>query len=67
MPQSILRFKIRQDGIVEESVEGVVGDSCQKLTENLEDALGNVQIRRPTSEAYQAKQVQSQSNQANIH
>tara|TARA_Y100001968_G_C19240592_1_gene659205 strand:+ start:262 stop:465 length:204 start_codon:yes stop_codon:yes gene_type:complete len=60
MPQSTLRFKIRQDGLVEETVEGVLGDSCQKLTENLEAALGSVQHTEPTSEAYQQTQETSQ-------
>ena len=61
MPQRILRFKIRQDGLVEETVEGVSGQSCQKLTEKLEDALGGVQRREPTAEAYLCDEVQSQS------
>ena len=42
MPQRTLRFKIRQDGRVEETVEGLVGEACIDLTEKLEDALGTV-------------------------
>ena len=61
MPQRTLRFKIRQDGLVEETVEGVAGDLCQQLTEKLEGALGVVQRREPTSEAYLREEVQSQS------
>ena len=61
MPQRTLRFKIRQDGLVEESVQGVVGHSCHELTEKLEDALGAVQRREPTAEAYLREEVQSQS------
>ena len=61
MPQRTLRFKIRQDGLVEESVEGVIGLSCQELTEKLEDALGVVQRSEPTAEAYLRKESQSQS------
>ncbi len=60
MPQRTLRFRIRQDGLVEESVEGVVGDSCLQLTEKLESALGVVQLRKPTSEAFQSQEVHSQ-------
>ena len=60
MPQRILRFKIRQDGLVEETVEGVLGDSCRQLTENLEESLGTVQNSEPTSEAYLQSQEQSQ-------
>ena len=61
MPQRTLRFKIRQDGLVEESVEGAPGQSCHRLTENLEGALGVVQRIEPTSEAYLSEKVQSQS------
>ena len=61
MPQRTVRFKIRQDGLVEESVEGVSGKSCQQLTERLEDALGVVQRREPTAEAYLREEVQYQS------
>ncbi len=58
MPQRTLRFKIRQDGFVEETVEGVVGDSCMQLTENLEEALGVVDRKQPTSEAFLHKKSQ---------
>ncbi len=66
MPQRIIRFRIRQDGLVEESVEGIAGNSCQKLTEKLEDALGSVQLRESTSEAFLAEEVQSQSQSQSI-
>ena len=52
MPQRTLRFRIRQDGLVEESVEGVLGNSCAKLTENLEEALGQLDHREATSESF---------------
>ncbi len=61
MPQRTLRFKIHQDGLVEESVEGVTGQSCHQLTEKLEGALGVVQRREATAEAYLSDEVQSQS------
>ncbi len=61
MPQRTLRFKIRQDGLVEETVEGVAGQSCQQLTERLEDALGVVQRREPTADAYILEEVQTHS------
>ena len=62
-----LRFKIRQDGRVEETVEGIVGDGCIELTEKLETALGSVEQRKPTSEAFLQKQVQKQTIPAEIH
>ena len=61
MPQRTLRFKIRQDGLVEESVQGASGQSCHQLTEKLEGALGVVQRREPTAEAFLRDEVQSQS------
>ena len=67
MPQRTLRFKIRQDGLVEETVEGVIGESCLELTQKLESALGTVEKRRPTADAYQQEQVQSQSIPVEIH
>jgi hypothetical protein len=67
MPQRILRFKIRQDGLVEETVEGAAGTSCQQLTEKLEASLGVVQRREPTADAYIQDEVQSQSISAEQH
>ena len=62
-----LRFKIRQDGRVEETVEGIVGEGCIDLTEKLESALGSVEQRKPTSEAFLQKRVQKQTIPAEIH
>ena len=52
MPQRTVRFRIRPDGRVEEQVEGVTGDACLQLTDRLEQALGTVERRQPTSEAF---------------
>ena len=66
MPQRILRFRISQDGSVQETVEGVTGRSCLKLTEKLESALGKVHQRELTSEAYICPEDQSHLVQENI-
>ena len=66
MPQRILRFRISQDGVVEETVEGFSGQSCLRLTEKLESALGSVQKRELTSEAYICPEDQSHSIQEHI-
>ena len=66
MPQRILRFRISQDGSVEETVEGFTGQSCLTLTEKLESALGSVQQRELTSEAYICCEDQSHQIQENI-
>ena len=52
MPQKTLRFKIHQDGRVEETVEGFIGNSCNEATKNLENALGKVTVKNKTSEAF---------------
>ena len=67
MPQRTLRFKIRQDGRVEETVEGLVGEACLDLTEKLEDALGTVERREPTSDAFLREKVQKQTIPAEIN
>ena len=67
MPQRTLRFKIRQDGRVEETVEGLVGEACIDLTEKLEDALGTVERRAPTSDTFLRENVQNQTIPAEIH
>ncbi|WP_413389166.1 DUF2997 domain-containing protein [Prochlorococcus marinus] len=67
MPQRTLRFKIRQDGRVEETVEGLVGEACIDLTEKLEDALGTVERREATSDTFLRENIQKQTIPAEIH
>ena len=67
MPQRTLRFKIRQDGRVEETVEGLVGEACIDLTEKLEDALGTVERREATSDTFLREKVQKQTIPAELH
>ena len=64
MPQRTLRFKIHQNGRVEETVEGFNGDSCISATKNVEDALGQVKVKNKTSEAFISVQDEK-SNQIN--
>ena len=64
MPQRTLRFKIHQDGRVEETVEGFNGNACNSATKNIEDALGVVKVKNKTSEAFISNQSEK-SNQIN--
>ena len=64
MPQRTLRFKIHQDGRVEETVEGFNGNACNDATKNVEDALGEVKVKNKTSEAFTSNQSEK-SNQIN--
>ena len=67
MPQRTVRFTIRPDGRVEEQVEGIAGEACQQLTEKLEAALGTVEHRQPTAEAFVQPEVQSQTLPTQLH
>ena len=64
MPQRTLRFKIHQDGRVEETVEGFNGNACNSATKNVEDALGQVKVKNKTSEAFISNKSEK-SNQIN--
>ena len=64
MPQRTLRFKIYQDGKVQETVEGFEGDSCNEATKNLEEALGEVKTKRLTTDSFVINQTNN-SNQLN--
>ena len=69
MPQRTLRFKIYQDGRVQETVEGFEGDSCNDATKNLEDALGEVKTKRLTTDSFVINQVKNSNqlkNQSNV-
>ena len=56
MPQRTLRFKIHQDGRVDETVEGFSGNACNSATKNVEDALGEVKVKNKTTEAFISNQ-----------
>ena len=64
MPQRTLRFKIHQDGRVEETVEGFNGNACNSATKSIEDSLGEVKVKNKTSEAFISNQSEH-SNQIN--
>ena len=64
MTQRTLRFKIHQDGRVEETVEGFNGNACNSATKNIEDALGEVKVKNKTSEGFISNQSEK-SNQIN--
>ena len=69
MPQRTLRFKIYQDGRVQETVEGFVGDSCNDATKNLENALGEVKTKKLTTDSFVINQVNNSNqlkNESNV-
>ncbi len=69
MPQRTLRFKIHQNGRVEETVEGFTGSSCNEATKNLEKALGEVTVRNKSSDAFisnQTENLKQFNNESNV-
>ena len=69
MPQRTLRFKIHQDGRVEETVEGFNGNACNSATKNIEAALGQVKIKTKTAEAFisnQSGKLKQFNNESNV-
>ena len=69
MPQRTLRFKIHQNGRVEETVEGFHGEACNNATKNLENALGYVKVKNKTSEAFitnQSEKLQQFNKESNV-
>ena len=68
MPQRTLRFKIHQDGRVEETVEGFQWYSCNDATKNIEDALGEVKVKNKiirgihSNQSENLKQFNNESN-----
>ena len=69
MPQRTLRFKIHQDGKVEETVEGFIGNACNNATKNIEDALGEVKVKNKTTEAFisiQSEKLKQFNKESNV-
>ena len=69
MPQRTLRFKIHQDGRVEETVEGFNGNACNNATKKIEDALGEVKVKNKSTESFitnQSKKLQQFNKESNV-
>ncbi|TVP63698.1 MAG: DUF2997 domain-containing protein [Nodularia sp. (in: Bacteria)] len=54
-----LEFIIYPDGRVQETVTGIVGNSCAEVTAAIEAQLGQVLSHEPTSEFFAAQAQQS--------
>lgn len=52
-----IEFKIFPDGRVEEIVRGVKGNNCNKVTEKINQALGEVVATQPTEEMFEQELV----------
>ena len=56
-----IEFKIYPDGRVEETVRGVKGNDCHKVTEKINEALRKVVDSTPTEEMYENNLVIDQT------
>jgi len=52
-----IEFRIYPDGRVTEVVRGVKGENCEKITEAINNQLGNVVASQPTEEMYEQEVV----------
>lgn len=50
-----IEFKIHSDGRIEETVRGVKGNNCHKVTEKINEALGEVVATTPTEEMFETE------------
>ena len=57
-----IKFSIRQDGTVTEEVIGLESDNCVRLTESIEEALGEVVTRKYKPEFYNNVTLQHNQN-----
>ena len=55
-----IEFKIFPDGRVEETVRGVKGNNCHKVTEKINESLGVVVDSSPTTEMFEQEVVINQ-------
>jgi hypothetical protein len=56
-----IEFKIYSDGRVEETVRGVKGNNCHKVTEKINESLGKVVVSEPTEEMWENELVIDQT------
>ncbi|EEC48879.1 predicted protein [Phaeodactylum tricornutum CCAP 1055/1] len=55
-----IEFKIFSDGRVEETVRGVKGNNCHKVTETINEKLGKVVASAPTEEMFEQELIVNQ-------
>jgi hypothetical protein len=56
-----IEFKIFPDGRIEETVRGIKGGNCHKVTEEINQQLGKVVDSKPTEEMYEQEIVIDQT------
>lgn len=66
MSMETLEFIIYPDGRVQEKVTGIIGKSCQEVTEAIEAQLGRVISQQKTGDYYQENLLET-NNRVNHH
>eukprot|EP00553_Chaetoceros_curvisetus_P001320 CAMPEP_0204622130 /NCGR_PEP_ID=MMETSP0717-20131115/7787_1 /ASSEMBLY_ACC=CAM_ASM_000666 /TAXON_ID=230516 /ORGANISM="Chaetoceros curvisetus" /LENGTH=111 /DNA_ID=CAMNT_0051636755 /DNA_START=54 /DNA_END=389 /DNA_ORIENTATION=+ len=56
-----IEFKIFPDGRIEETVRGIKGGECHKVTEEINNNLGKVTASNPTEEMFEQEIVINQN------
>jgi hypothetical protein len=56
-----IEYKIYPDGRVEETVRGIKGGDCHKVTEKINESLGKVISSEPTEEMWEQEVVLEQT------
>jgi hypothetical protein len=56
-----IEFKIYPDGRIEETVRGIKGGDCHKVTEEINNNLGKVTTSSPTEEMYEQEVIINQN------
>lgn len=62
-----VKFRIHADGRVEETVMGIKGSDCVKVTEGLNEKLGEVVRTQPTEDMFEEKVVETETVQATVY
>ena len=63
MEQQTIKFTIRQDGYVTEEVIGATSSECVKITQSVDDNLGELKTRQYKPEYYNNVTLQHNQNE----
>mmetsp|Transcript_21718 Transcript_21718/g.65106 ORF Transcript_21718/g.65106 Transcript_21718/m.65106 type:complete len:105 (+) Transcript_21718:1519-1833(+) len=62
-----VKFRIHPGGRIEETVSGIKGTDCTKVTEELNEKLGKVMEMKPTAEMFEQKVEVEETNTASVY
>ena len=62
-----VKFRIHKDGRIEETVSGIKGSDCTKITEELNEKLGEVIKTEATEEMFEQKVEVEETNTVTVY